>query len=361
MRHQRGRRDHRRWLQPDRTADHHHRVRLVGQGSQGHRHRERHHPHHDDVRRRRPSHQGRRHRRHRTSRPGSHHRVRPGHRPGHQDGLADRRDDHQGVRQARPPDLLHRRRRRRNHHRVRPARPPCQGHRHLTLHRHLHLRPHRRAARPGHQPRRLVRPDLPLTTTSDGSQPSRTSPRPYAPAGRTPSTHAPTASRSPRRQPHPASTAPPPPTTPRTADRLVGTGYTYDAFGRTTALPASTIGYYANDLAYQQTSGCKRQTWQLDANLRFRSWKVETGSSTTWTQTQSKLNHYDSDGDNPRWITEDTATCALTRNVDSASGDLAATTSKTGDTVLQLTTIHGDVALQLPLDSGVPLYAVAPR
>lgn len=135
------------------------------------------------------------------------------------------------------------------------------------------------------------------------------------------------------------------------ADRIVGTGYTYDAFGRTTALPGSTIGYYANDLAYQQTSGGKRQTWQLDAGLRFRSWKVETGSGTTWTQTQSKLNHYDSDGDNPRWITEDTATGALTRNVDSASGDLAATTSKTGDTILQLTTIHGDVALQLPLDA----------
>ncbi|MEV3952575.1 sugar-binding protein, partial [Streptomyces halstedii] len=128
------------------------------------------------------------------------------------------------------------------------------------------------------------------------------------------------------------------------ADRIVDTGYTYDAFGRTTALPGSTIGYYANDLAYQQTSGGKRQTWQLDAGLRFRSWNVETGSGTTWTQTQSKLNHYDSDGDNPRWITEDTATGALTRNVDSASGDLAATTSKTGDTVLQLTTIHGDVA-----------------
>ncbi|MER6723702.1 RHS repeat-associated core domain-containing protein [Streptomyces halstedii] len=135
------------------------------------------------------------------------------------------------------------------------------------------------------------------------------------------------------------------------ADRIVDTGYTYDAFGRTTALPGSTIGYYANDLAYQQTSGGKRQTWQLDAGLRFRSWKVETGSGTTWTQTQSKLNHYDSDGDNPRWITEDTATGALTRNVDSASGDLAATTSKTGDTILQLTTIHGDVALQLPLDT----------
>ncbi|WP_328884731.1 DNRLRE domain-containing protein [Streptomyces sp. NBC_00299] len=135
------------------------------------------------------------------------------------------------------------------------------------------------------------------------------------------------------------------------ADRLVNSGYTYDAFGRTTALPGSTISYYTNDLAYQQTSSGKRQTWQLDAALRFRSWKVETGSGTTWTQTASKTNHYDGDGDNPRWITEDTTTGAVTRNIESTSGDLAATTSKTGDTVLQLTTVHGDVALQLPLDT----------
>ncbi|MFD8914046.1 DNRLRE domain-containing protein [Streptomyces sp. NPDC059575] len=136
------------------------------------------------------------------------------------------------------------------------------------------------------------------------------------------------------------------------ADRIVDTGYTYDAFGRTTAVPnQGTIGYYANDLAHQQTANGKRQTWQLDAALRFRSWTVETGSGSTWTQTASKLNHYDGDGDNPRWIVEDTATGALTRNVDSASGDLAATTTKTGDTVLQLATLHGDVALQLPLDT----------
>ncbi|MGW2844836.1 DNRLRE domain-containing protein [Streptomyces sp. NPDC001274] len=136
------------------------------------------------------------------------------------------------------------------------------------------------------------------------------------------------------------------------ADRLVDTGYTYDAFGRTTALPGSTIGYYANDLAHQQTSGGKRQTWQLDANLRFRSFVTETGGGTTWTRTGSKVNHYAGDGDNPRWVMEDTATGSLTRNVASATGDLAATTGKTGDTVLQLTTIHGDIALQLPLDAG---------
>ncbi|WP_078957674.1 DNRLRE domain-containing protein [Streptomyces glaucescens] len=134
------------------------------------------------------------------------------------------------------------------------------------------------------------------------------------------------------------------------ADRLVDTGYVYDAFGRTTALPGSTLEYYANDLVHRQTADGKRQTWQLDPALRFRSWTVETGSGTSWTPAQSKLNHYDGDSDNPRWIVEDTATGALTRNVDSVSGDLAATTGKTGDTVLQLTTVHGDVALQLPLD-----------
>ncbi|WP_372499296.1 RHS repeat-associated core domain-containing protein [Streptomyces sudanensis] len=135
------------------------------------------------------------------------------------------------------------------------------------------------------------------------------------------------------------------------ADRIVDSGYVYDAFGRTTSLPGSTVGYYANDLAHQQTSGGKRQTWQLDSAMRFRSWKVETGSGTTWTQTASKLNHYSGDGDSPRWIVEDTASGALTRNVASVSGGLAATTGKTGDTVLQFTTIHGGVALQLPLDT----------
>ncbi|MFF0428428.1 DNRLRE domain-containing protein [Streptomyces sp. NPDC004520] len=136
------------------------------------------------------------------------------------------------------------------------------------------------------------------------------------------------------------------------ADRIVDAGYAYDAFGRTTSVPGNgTIGYYANDLAHQQTANGTRQTWQLDAALRFRSFSTETGSGSTWTRTGSKTNHYDGDGDAPRWIVEDTATGDLTRMVESATGDLAATTGKTGDTVLQLTTIHGDVALQLPLDT----------
>ncbi|MEU6404909.1 DNRLRE domain-containing protein [Streptomyces sp. NPDC046985] len=136
------------------------------------------------------------------------------------------------------------------------------------------------------------------------------------------------------------------------ADRVVGTGWTYDALGRATSVPGhGTLGYYANNLAYQQTANGQRQTWQLDADLRFRSWKVEKGSGTSWTQTASKVNHYDSDDDTPRWIVEDTSTGAVTRNIQVATGGLAATTGASGDTVLQLTDLHGDVALQLPLDA----------
>ncbi|MCC9708460.1 DNRLRE domain-containing protein [Streptomyces sp. MNU76] len=134
-------------------------------------------------------------------------------------------------------------------------------------------------------------------------------------------------------------------------DRIVDTGYSYDAFGRTTALPGNgTISYYTNDLVHQQIANGQRQTWQLDPNLRLRSWKTETGSGSTWTETGTKLNHYSGDDDGPRWIVENTATGEITRNVDSLSGDLAAVTGKTGATALQLSNIHGDIALQLPLD-----------
>ncbi|MFJ4790674.1 DNRLRE domain-containing protein [Streptomyces sp. NPDC088794] len=135
------------------------------------------------------------------------------------------------------------------------------------------------------------------------------------------------------------------------ADRLVNTGYTYDAFGRTTALPGTTLAYFANDLVQQQTAGSQRQTWALDSALRFRSWTTESNASGTWTQTGSKLNHYDSDADDPRWIVENTASGALARNVDGPDGDLAATTGKTGDTVLMLSNLHGDITLALPVDT----------
>uniref|UniRef100_UPI0035B31848 RHS repeat-associated core domain-containing protein n=1 Tax=Streptomyces spinoverrucosus TaxID=284043 RepID=UPI0035B31848 len=134
------------------------------------------------------------------------------------------------------------------------------------------------------------------------------------------------------------------------ADRLVDPGYAYDAYGRTTAMPGATIDYYTNNLVRRQTAGTKRQTWELDAALRFRSWTTETNSGGTWSQTGAKVNHYANDTDSPSWIVED-GTGAVSRNVASLSGGLAAVTGKTGGTVLMLTNIHGDIGVQLPLDA----------
>nr|WP_234352098.1 MULTISPECIES: DNRLRE domain-containing protein [unclassified Streptomyces] len=141
-------------------------------------------------------------------------------------------------------------------------------------------------------------------------------------------------------------------------DRLTNSGYAYDAFGRTTAMTGgATIGHYTNDLVRQQTANGSRQTWNLDAAHRIRSWTVETGGGSTWTQTQSKVNHYDGDGDSPRWITENT-TGTVSRMVESLGGPLGAITGKTGEVFLQLANIHGDVALQLPLDTSVAPVAL---
>ncbi|KPI14873.1 RHS repeat-associated core domain containing protein-containing protein [Actinobacteria bacterium OK074] len=142
------------------------------------------------------------------------------------------------------------------------------------------------------------------------------------------------------------------------ADRAVNSGYAYDAFGRTTALPSgAALEYYANDLARRQTVGTSRQTWTLDPLLRTSSWTVETGSGSAWTQTQAKTNHYASDGDSPRWITENTGG-TVTRMVESLGTGLGATTGKSGDVTLQLATIHGDIALQLPLDASLAPVAL---
>jgi RHS repeat-associated protein len=138
------------------------------------------------------------------------------------------------------------------------------------------------------------------------------------------------------------------------ADRLTVSGTVYDALGRTTTQASgAVIGYYANDLVRQQTSGANRQTWSLDAAGRLAAWTTETqGTDGTWTTATSKTNHYGSDGDSPDW-TQETGS-AITRNVQGIGGDLDATTTGTGGVVLQLTDIHGDVSVQLLLDTTSP-------
>ncbi|WP_258054962.1 DNRLRE domain-containing protein [Streptomyces sp. Ru71] len=137
------------------------------------------------------------------------------------------------------------------------------------------------------------------------------------------------------------------------ADRIVGTGVAYDAFGRTTTQASgTTIEYYAHDLVRRQTAGTQRQTWDLDAAGRLASWTTETQNADgTWAQTGQKTNHYGSADDSPDWVTENSSGL-ITRNVRGLSGKLEAVTGATGGVVLQLTGLHGDIGLTLPLDAG---------
>ncbi|MFG3308540.1 RHS repeat-associated core domain-containing protein [Streptomyces wuyuanensis] len=135
------------------------------------------------------------------------------------------------------------------------------------------------------------------------------------------------------------------------ADRLVENGYTYDAFGRTSKMSdGTTVGYFNTDLARQQVVGGLRQTWTLDAANRFRGWTTESNSTGTWTQIAAKTNHYGNDSDSPRWVTEGSSG-SLTRMVTSMAGSLAATTTASGNVILQLSNLHGDINIALPLDS----------
>ena len=143
------------------------------------------------------------------------------------------------------------------------------------------------------------------------------------------------------------------------ADRLVGstaagaTAPVYDAFGRTaTAVDGSGLEYFSNDLIRQVTSGSSRQSWQLDANQRLASSTVETKAADgTWGTSATFVNHYAAESDTPSWATRTTGgTTSLSRNVADLGSGVSATTGSTGGVVLQLSDIHGDIDVRLPLD-----------
>ncbi|TYP90610.1 DNRLRE domain-containing protein [Blastococcus xanthinilyticus] len=156
------------------------------------------------------------------------------------------------------------------------------------------------------------------------------------------------------------------------ADRLVeesavGAGaWVYDPLGRVTTAPVRgspgvTVQneYFANDLIAAQTiEGVARQTWSLDAIGRFASytnsaWAVGGDGQPGWQEAVTKVNHYDSDSDSPAWIAEDESLeTEITRYVDGLDGNLAVETGKSGDRVLQLVDLHGDVMARLPIADG---------
>ncbi|MFF2656461.1 DNRLRE domain-containing protein [Kitasatospora sp. NPDC058032] len=140
------------------------------------------------------------------------------------------------------------------------------------------------------------------------------------------------------------------------ADRLKGAGY--DAFGRTTTHPGGAqFGYYANDLVRTETSGTQRNTWALDAAGRLASRSTETQAGDgTWSTTATSVNHYGCACDSPSWSKAGNG--AVARSVTDLGGTLGAITGATDGTVLQLTNLHGDVSVQLPLD---PAQALSVR
>lgn len=130
------------------------------------------------------------------------------------------------------------------------------------------------------------------------------------------------------------------------ADRLLGEGYSYDAFGRITTVPATdvtgeaavNISYYVTDLVAGQTQADQTRAWTLDPNRRLRGW-TQSGALGA-----DKVNHYSQDSDSPAWVAESADGSSWTRNVTGISGDLLALQSSDGRTLLQLANLHGDVA-----------------
>ncbi|WUW87244.1 DNRLRE domain-containing protein [Streptomyces sp. NBC_01451] len=133
------------------------------------------------------------------------------------------------------------------------------------------------------------------------------------------------------------------------ADRLVDAAHVYDAFGRTTTNGSATLSYYTNDLVRSETVGTGRSTWSLDGAGRLAVLTSEPQATDgTWSTGSTTTNHYGCGCDSPTWSISGST---VSRDVADLTGVLAANTTATGDTVLQLTDIHGDVTVQQPLDT----------
>ena len=139
------------------------------------------------------------------------------------------------------------------------------------------------------------------------------------------------------------------------ADRLVSTGYSYDALGRNLLAPAvdsavangsdSSYTYYANDMVRSITHASRTSTYTLDviAN-RIRSW-------TDASDGQARHNHYSGDSDIPTWIDE--GNNQITRPIEGVSG-IAGIFASINGVAWQITNLHGDfVAGMTETGSGI--------
>ena len=124
-------------------------------------------------------------------------------------------------------------------------------------------------------------------------------------------------------------------------DRLMGTGVTYDNWGRITSLAGSYSGgatletkYFATDMVATQAQGAVMNSFQLDATGRQRQREQEGGVAGV------EVFHYDGPGDSPSWTALGST---WSRNVTGLGGELAAIQESSGTITFKLTDLHGDV------------------
>ncbi len=143
------------------------------------------------------------------------------------------------------------------------------------------------------------------------------------------------------------------------ADRIANDGFEYDAFGRTTRVPATHSGggpieysYYINDMVASIAQDGVSKAYTLDPGGRQR--QTIPGGGTNHVE---KL-LYSDDSDSPAIaLTVDAqgAGVSATRQVEGIDGDLAAIRTvdygvSTDETVLQLSNLHGDTIATTSLD-----------
>jgi RHS repeat-associated protein len=127
-----------------------------------------------------------------------------------------------------------------------------------------------------------------------------------------------------------------------TADRLLGTGVSYEAFGNTTNLPAADAGgtpltstYYLSNTLASQKQGEQTISYNLDPAGRTRE-AIATGTTNSTT-----TYHYAGPSGTPAWTI--TATGTWSRNIAGIDGGLAATQTSGKAPELQLANLRGDL------------------
>lgn len=131
-------------------------------------------------------------------------------------------------------------------------------------------------------------------------------------------------------------------------DRLLGTGMSYDNFGRITNLPAEYAGgktlstsYFSTDMVANQSQGGVTTTFELDATGRHRQ-RVQGGGLEG-----TEVFHYSGPGDSLSWTQRG---AVWTRSVGGIGGELIAIQDSSAGTTFQLANLHGDIVATASAD-----------